>query len=81
MGADRIVKRRTFQEQLDAIYAALKTYPMHTCMELSRASGIDYYLIQKRMTVLEGRNLAQRRGKRVCMYSTTGIPVQVWDVK
>lgn len=78
-GAVHVVTTGKLTAQLQEIYDALKLHPMHTARELSKASGIDYYLIQKRLSVLEAMGLAARRGKRICTFSKTRIKVQVWE--
>ena len=78
-GADYI--RPVVQSQITQIYEALKKHPRLTARELSRASGIDYYIIQRRLSVLEKRGLAEVAGERPCRVSSTGIPARVWVAK
>lgn len=79
MGADFI--RPVVQSQIAQIYEALKKHPRLTARELSRASGIDYYIIQRRLSVLDKRGLAEVAGERLCRVSNTGIPARVWVAK
>lgn len=78
-GADRITKSGKLEGQCKLVYEALKRFPLHTARELSHESGLDYIIIQKRLTVLERRGLAVRRGERRCKVSTTGINVTQWE--
>ena len=78
-GADYI--RPVVQSQITQIYEALKKHPRLTARELSRASGIDYILIQKRISILKDRDMAEVAGKRPCRVSSTGIPARVWVAK
>ncbi len=76
-GADHVENSGKLSTQCQQIYEALKDHPMHTARELAIAAGIDYYIIQRRLSILETRNLAQRRGERECTIS--GIKVTVWE--
>ncbi len=78
-GADHIENSGKLSTQCEQIYQALKLHPMHTARELAIATGIDYYIIQRRLSILESRNKAQRRGERECTVS--GIKVTVWEAK
>lgn len=56
---------------------ALKKYPNRTPRELSRDSGLDYHLVQKRLSVLRTNYLAYSNSKRVCEVS--GNECGVWN--
>lgn len=78
--ARAVVKSGKLEGQCQQVHDALKRFPMHTARELSVASGIDYYVIQKRICLLERQGLAIRRGERLCTVGNSGIPVTQWDV-
>lgn len=60
------------------VYEALKRYPNRTARELSEASGIDYYIVQRRLSILRTNGLAKTIGERVCVF--TNRECKVWDV-
>ena len=78
-GANHVVSSGKLEGQCKQIYDALKKYPLHTPRELAEKTGIDYFLIQKRLSVLYKRGKAARRGERVCTVSRTGLPATQWE--
>lgn len=79
--AHAIAKSGRIDGECAQILDALKRFPLHTARELARDSGIDYYVIQKRLSVLERNGYAQRRGARVCTASGTGLEATQWEAK
>lgn len=78
-GADYVENSGRLQSQCDMILNALRRWSNCTARELSERTGIDYILLQKRLSVLRKRNLARVTGERLCTVSRTGIPAQVWE--
>lgn len=78
-GAAKMINSGRLEGQCAQVLEALKRFPMHTAKELSRDSGLDYIMIQKRLSVLEGKGLARRRGERKCTVSKTGIEATQWE--
>ena len=78
-GADHIEKSGQLKSEIEKIHDALKLHPLHTARELSHATKLNYYMIQKRLSVLELRGLARRCGERVCTKSKTGLRVTIWE--
>lgn len=79
-----LVKSGKLEGELKQIHEALKSCNAKykrpvTCRELSVTSGIDYYLIQKRMSVLKRNGKAVDRGEDFCTVSKTGLPAVQWE--
>lgn len=77
-GERYIRKSGALESQCRRIHEALTRHPNHTALELSAKTGLDYYVIQRRLSVLERRGMATRSEMRVCTVGTTGLPVQAW---
>jgi hypothetical protein len=63
---DRVLKSGKLQEQIAAVYNALKRYPNTTSAELTRLSDLDRYMVARRLPVLAGRGLIERGPERMC---------------
>lgn len=74
---ERITKSGKRQTQAERVLDALKRYPNRTPGELSRDSGLDYYVIHRRLADLKANNLAHVTGRREC--ETGRGECQVWN--
>jgi len=77
--ARAVVKSGKLEGQCKQVHDALKRFPMHTARELSNASGIDYYIVSRRLSVLEKMGRAVRHTERVCTASGTGLKATPWE--
>ncbi len=67
-------------KECEEILAAIRRFPYCTAGEISLQANIDYYLVQKRVSVLERKGLIERQLDRVCRVRR-GKPVTVWAPK
>lgn len=77
--AQHMVDSGKLEGECKLVYEALKRFPLHTARELSRDAKLDYIMISKRLSVLESKGYATRRGERVCTVSTTGLKATQWE--
>lgn len=77
-GADYAIRSGLLGRELRSVYHALMKNSNCTAREISRASGLNYFIVSKRLSVLRRRGFARVGRKRPCRVSKTGIPVQVW---
>lgn len=84
-----MVRSGKLKGQCLVVYEALKKYQQRadidpefrfpTARELSKASGLDYHMIARRLPNLKQKGMAQITRERICKFDTTGIPVQEWS--
>ena len=80
IAADQVEKSGLRRHQIEKVVNALRLYPDTTTMELSRASGLDRYMIGRRMSEAETLGLVVRCEKmKVCRISKK--LAQTWRVK
>lgn len=77
--AEHVVESGKLEGQCQQVYEALKRFPNHTAREISKASGLDYHMVAKRLPVLRDHGRARVVGTRICTESTTGIKTQYWE--
>lgn len=71
--------RAPISKQAQQLYAALQQYGPGTMHEIAAASGMDYYVCQKRISVLARNGLAVRIGEK--RNPGTGNNCAVWRVE
>ena len=74
----KVRKSDRMKHQCEQVFQAIKACPNCTAGELSDRSGIDYQIIQRRVSILERNGLIKRQGKRVCSVNHTSQTV--WGV-
>ena len=79
IAAKSILKSGKLKGELKQVHEALTRFPMHTARELSKASGLDYIMISKRLSVLKKMGLANQCRPRVCTASDTGLAACPWE--
>jgi hypothetical protein len=80
--AYRIVKSGQLDGECKQVYDALKRFTQTepcTPRELAVKSELDYIMISKRLSVLEKKGYAVRRGERLCTVSKTGLMATQWE--
>lgn len=65
-----------FARQRDAVLAAVRAHSGLTAMELSRESGLDYYLLMRRLNEVETLGHIRRGDRRPCR--VTGRAATTW---
>lgn len=68
--------RANISGQALQVYTALRAHGPATMRELADKSGIDYYVCQRRISVLHNNNLAERTGSQE--NPDTGNHCSVW---
>lgn len=56
------------QAQASRVLEMLRRFPLCTSLELAEASGIDRYIVARRLPELEAARLVSRRTARICSY-------------
>jgi len=80
LAAGQVEKSGLRRHQIEKVVNALRLHPDTTTMELSHGSGLDRYMIARRMSEAESLNLVVRCEKmKVCSISKK--LAQTWRVK
>ena len=80
LAAADVERDGTRRHQIEAITAIVRLHPGHTSMELSRLTGLDRYLIARRLPEAEALNLVWREAKlKRCAIS--GKLALTWQVR
>ena len=65
------------QSQKSRILAAVEALPLHTSAEIAAKTGIDRYVVARRLPDLRTDGKVRNRGSRVC--TQTGERALVWE--
>lgn len=71
-------KRESNAKQQTQVYLAICDNEGCTARELSVKTGLDYYMIQRRVSQLINRDLICRGEPRLCRYGDSGIKVSTY---
>jgi hypothetical protein len=80
ISADQVEKSGLRRHQIEKVVNALRLHPDTTTMELSHRSGLDRYMIARRMSEAESLNLVVR-GEKMKTCSISKKLAQTWSVK